>query len=56
LGKPKLAFNWDGGPAEKVTIGATGGYRLQIEIEGLAARLLNSDGLTVEMKPEFFAD
>jgi tripeptide aminopeptidase len=37
LGKPKLAFNWDGGPAEKVTIGATGGYRLQIEIEGLAA-------------------
>ena len=23
----KLAFNWDGGPADKITIGATGGYR-----------------------------
>ena len=37
MGKPKLAFNWDGGAAEKVTVAATGGYRLQIEIEGLAA-------------------
>jgi tripeptide aminopeptidase len=37
LGKPALAFNWDGGPAEKITVAATGGYRLQIEIEGLAA-------------------
>lgn len=37
LGKPRLAFNWDGGPAEKITVGATGGYRLQIEIDGLAA-------------------
>jgi tripeptide aminopeptidase len=37
LGKPRLAFNWDGGAAEKVTVAATGGYRLQIEIEGLAA-------------------
>lgn len=37
LGKPRLAFNWDGGAAEKVTTAATGGYRLQIEIEGLAA-------------------
>jgi tripeptide aminopeptidase len=37
LGKPKLAFNFDGGAAEKITIGATGGYRMQIEIEGLAA-------------------
>ena len=37
LGKPKLAFNWDGGPAEKITIGATGGYRLSITIEGLAS-------------------
>src|SRR6516165_4972618 len=32
LGNPKLAFNWDGGTAEKVTIGATGGYRMKIEI------------------------
>ena len=37
LGKPKLAFNWDGGSIEKVTIGATGGYRLSITVEGLAS-------------------
>jgi tripeptide aminopeptidase len=37
LGKPKLAFNFDGGPAEKLTYGATGGYRLKIDIEGLAS-------------------
>ncbi len=37
LGKPRLAFNWDGGPPEKLTIGATGGYRLSIEVTGLAA-------------------
>jgi tripeptide aminopeptidase len=37
LGKPQMAFNWDGGAAEKLTIGATGGYRMQIDIEGLAA-------------------
>jgi tripeptide aminopeptidase len=37
LGGPRLAFNWDGGPAAKVTIGATGGYRLSIDITGVAA-------------------
>lgn len=37
LGKPKLAFNWDGGAVEMITIGATGGYRLAITIEGLAS-------------------
>jgi tripeptide aminopeptidase len=37
LGKPKLAFNFDGGAAEKLTIGATGGFRMEIDIEGLAA-------------------
>lgn len=37
LGNPRLAFNWDGGPAEKVTIGATGAYRLLIEISGVAS-------------------
>ncbi|MBX9787935.1 MAG: M20/M25/M40 family metallo-hydrolase [Pirellulales bacterium] len=37
FGKPKLAFNWDGGPAEKLTLGATGAYRLSIEITGLAS-------------------
>ncbi|HEX5445414.1 MAG TPA: M20/M25/M40 family metallo-hydrolase, partial [Pirellulales bacterium] len=37
LRKPRLAFNWDGGPAEKLTVGATGAYRMTIEITGLAA-------------------
>jgi tripeptide aminopeptidase len=37
LGKPRLAVNFDGGPAEKVTIGATGGHRLEIAVHGLAA-------------------
>ncbi len=37
LGKPQLAFNFDGGAADKLTIAATGGYRMRIEIEGLAS-------------------
>jgi tripeptide aminopeptidase len=37
LAKPQLAFNWDGGNANKLTIGATGGYRIVVEIEGLAS-------------------
>lgn len=37
LGRPKLAFNWDGGVAEAVIIGATGGYRMGIEVHGLAS-------------------
>ncbi len=37
LGNPRLAFNWDGGVAEKLTIGATGAYRLDIVVDGLAA-------------------
>jgi tripeptide aminopeptidase len=37
LRKPRLAFNWDGGPAEKLTIGATGAYRMTIEVKGLAS-------------------
>ncbi len=37
LGKPKLAFNWDGSLANTVITGATGGYRMQIEIHGLAS-------------------
>lgn len=37
LGKPKLAFNFDGGSPEKLTLGATGGYRMDIEIRGLAS-------------------
>jgi len=35
LGKPKLAFNFDGGDVDKLTIGATGGERLDITIEGV---------------------
>lgn len=37
LGRPQLAFNFDGGPAGRVTIGATGGYRMDIRISGLAS-------------------
>lgn len=37
LGKPRLAFNWDGGAAEKLTVGATGGYRFRIDVHGLAS-------------------
>jgi tripeptide aminopeptidase len=37
LGRPRLAFNWDGGSPYKLTIGATGCYRIAIEVEGLAA-------------------
>jgi len=37
LGKPRLAFNFDGGPPEKLTVGATGGYRMDIQVTGIAA-------------------
>ncbi len=37
LGNPNLAFNWDGGTAERITIGATGGYRMEMEVQGLAS-------------------
>jgi len=37
LGNPRLAFNWDGGAANKLTVGATGGYRIQIWIQGRAS-------------------
>lgn len=42
LGRPKRAFNWDGGAPHKLTIGATGGYRLQVEIQGKAAHAGNA--------------
>ena len=35
LGRPKLAFNFDGGAVEKITVGATGGYRMDVAIEGM---------------------
>jgi tripeptide aminopeptidase len=37
LGKPRLAFNFDGGSPAKITIGATGGYRMTIDVRGLAS-------------------
>jgi tripeptide aminopeptidase len=37
LGRPQLAFNWDGGPPEKLTVGATGGCRIGIEVAGVAS-------------------
>lgn len=37
LGKPRLAFNFDGGSPETITIGATGSYRMRIVIQGLAS-------------------
>ena len=42
LNKPDLAFNWDGGSPEKLTIGATGACRMRIEIEGLASHAGNA--------------
>lgn len=37
LGAPKLAFNFDGGSPAKLTLGATGGYRMAIDVRGLAS-------------------
>ncbi|QDS97168.1 M20/M25/M40 family metallo-hydrolase [Adhaeretor mobilis] len=37
LGKPKLAFNFDGSHAQRLIIGATGGYRMKIIVKGVAS-------------------
>ena len=37
LGNPQLCFNWDGGPSDVATVGATGGVELTIRIVGLAS-------------------
>ena len=37
LGSPKYCFNWDGGNAPFVNVGATGDYAIEIEIEGVAS-------------------
>ncbi len=37
LGQPRLAFNFDGGSYEKITTGATGGYRMTIDVLGIAS-------------------
>jgi tripeptide aminopeptidase len=47
LGKPQLIFNFDGGPARFLKIGATGGYRMTIDIHGLASHAGNHPELGV---------
>jgi tripeptide aminopeptidase len=47
LGRPRLAFNFDGRSAEKITIGATGGYRMDIKIHGIASHAGNVPELGV---------
>ncbi len=37
LGKPVLAFNFDGSTPARLTIGATGAYRMMIEVQGIAS-------------------
>ena len=37
LGRPQAGFNWDGGSASRVTVGAPGGYRLAITLAGIAS-------------------
>ena len=37
LGRPQLAFNFDGTFPAKLTVGATGGYRMAIRVEGRAS-------------------
>lgn len=37
LKSPKLCFNWDGGAAHRVIVGATGAYRMQVTVTGLAS-------------------
>lgn len=37
LGRPLLAFNFDGGAPDTVHIGATGGFHLEIDVRGIPA-------------------
>lgn len=37
LGAPKMCFNWDGGAAHLLTIGATGAFNMDITVQGLAS-------------------
>jgi tripeptide aminopeptidase len=37
IGHPKLCFNWDGNEPHRITVGATGAYRMRIEIDGVAS-------------------
>jgi tripeptide aminopeptidase len=42
LGNPQMAFNWDGGSPAKLTVGATGGFRIAIEVRGVASHAGNA--------------
>lgn len=42
LGKPEMGFNFDGTSPTKLTIGATGGYRMRITIHGRASHAGNA--------------
>ncbi len=42
LERPRLAFNFDGGSPRKVTLGATGGYRMEIDVQGIASHAGNA--------------
>jgi tripeptide aminopeptidase len=48
LGDPKMCFNWDGGNAALVTVGATGAFNLDITVHGLAshAGVYPQDGIS----------
>ncbi len=37
LGRPELAFNWDGGGWNDLTVGANGGYRFEVTLTGRAS-------------------
>lgn len=37
LGKPKLSFNWDGGPPNMLVVGATGDVNIEVEVSGIAS-------------------
>ena len=42
LKKPQMAFNWDGGAPHKLTVGATGGFRMEIKVHGKASHAGNA--------------
>jgi tripeptide aminopeptidase len=42
LERPRVAFNFDGGSPAKLTVGATGGYRMEIDIRGIASHAGNA--------------
>ena len=42
LGRPQFGVNFDGGSPTKLTIGATGGYRMEIEVLGTASHAGNT--------------